>query len=356
MPGAMIAPDHPQWLKAAEELWRWIPEDRVVQHHKTENWIQFDNGSKVWYGGIHDPDSWRGPNLNWVWFDEAARSPERAWLILLATVRVPPDPMVWITTTPRGMRHWAYQFFVKKDWPQEATELFGGDVPVEWFHATIEENKEHVDPGFYASLLTGYTGAFKRQEVYGEFVEEGGTLASRHWFEIVDKHPDTNRRVRFWDLAATEKRLAKEDPDYTAGAKVSFANGIYYIEHIIRGQWSPDEVQRLIRRSAEIDTAKVWIGVEQEPGASGKALVAHYVRVLSGFHTKGFAPTGDKVARAMPWLGQAEAGNVKLIRGPWVEAFLDEVEEFPLGSHDDQVDAVSGAFQMLMQQRPAFIL
>jgi len=349
MPGAMIAPDHPQWLKAAEEFWKWVPEDRVVQHHKTECWVLFDNGAKVWYGGIHDPDSWRGPNLNWVWFDEAARSPERAWLILLATVRVPPDPMVWITTTPRGMRHWVYDFFVKKDWPQEVLDLFGGEVPVEWFHANIEQNKEHVDPGFYASLLTAYTGAFKRQEVGGEFVEEGGTLASRHWFGIVDKAPVEARRVRFWDLAATEKRLAKEDPDYTAGARVALADGCYYIEHMLRDRLSPDGVQRFIRRTAEIDQPKVRIGIEQEPGASGKTLVAHYVRVLTGHHTKGYRPTGDKVARAMPWLGQAEAGNVKLVRGPWNEAFLDEVENFPLGDHDDQVDAVSGAMQMLMK-------
>lgn len=53
------------------------------------------------------------------------------------------------------------------------------------------------------------------------------------------------------------------------------------------------------------------------------------------------------MTRAMPWLGQAQAGNVKLLEGSWNESFLDEVEEFPVGSHDDQVDAVSVAFQML---------
>jgi len=354
MPGAMVAPDHPQWLKAAEEFWRWAPEDRVVQHHKTENWILFDNGSKVWYGGIHDPDSWRGPNLNWVWFDEAARSPEKAWLILLATVRVPPDPMVWITTTPRGMRHWVYDFFVKKNWPEEVLDLYGGEVPVERFHATIEENKEHVDPGFYASLLTAYTGSFKRQEVGGEFVEEGGALAERSWFDIVDVAPSDAHRARFWDFAATEKKAAKEDPDYTAGGKVALKDGIYYIEHIIKGQWRAHDIEKFIRRTADEDGSGTWIGVEQEPGASGKILVAHYVRVLAGFHCEGYRPTGDKVARAMPWFGQAKAGNVKLVRGPWNEAFLDEVEEFPLGKHDDQVDAVSGGFGMLLEHKPAF--
>ncbi len=38
---------------------------------------------------------------------------------------------------------------------------------------------------------------------------------------------------------------------------------------------------------------------------------------------------------------------MKLVRGPWINDFLDEAEIFPNGAHDDQVDAVSGAFEML---------
>jgi predicted phage terminase large subunit-like protein len=38
---------------------------------------------------------------------------------------------------------------------------------------------------------------------------------------------------------------------------------------------------------------------------------------------------------------------VKLVAGPWITDFLDELETFPEGAHDDQVDAASGAFQVL---------
>jgi predicted phage terminase large subunit-like protein len=51
----------------------------------------------------------------------------------------------------------------------------------------------------------------------------------------------------------------------------------------------------------------------------------------------------------MPWLAQAEAGNVKLVRGPWCAAWLDEITAFPGGSHDDQVDSMSGAYAALVQ-------
>ena len=36
-----------------------------------------------------------------------------------------------------------------------------------------------------------------------------------------------------------------------------------------------------------------------------------------------------------------------MLRGAWIGPFLDEVEAFPVGSHDDQVDALSGAFMVL---------
>jgi hypothetical protein len=69
--------------------------------------------------------------------------------------------------------------------------------------------------------------------------------------------------------------------------------------------------------------------------------------VLSGFVVKAIRPTGDKMTRALPWASAAEAGNVKLVRGDWNKAFLDEVSMFPVGAHDDQIDAVSGAYHTL---------
>ena len=37
----------------------------------------------------------------------------------------------------------------------------------------------------------------------------------------------------------------------------------------------------------------------------------------------------------------------------WIDDFLDEVCSFPLGHHDDQIDAVSLAVQMLKKPRGA---
>ena len=66
-----------------------------------------------------------------------------------------------------------------------------------------------------------------------------------------------------------------------------------------------------------------------------------------GYNFSGHRPTGD-VVWAMPLAAAAEAGNVLILAGAWNKAFLDEVESFgPDCPHDDQVDAVSGAVNLL---------
>ena len=44
---------------------------------------------------------------------------------------------------------------------------------------------------------------------------------------------------------------------------------------------------------------------------------------------------------------QAEAGNVKVVRGPWNDEFLRVLESFPVGKRDDEVDGLSGAHEVL---------
>ena len=92
--------------------------------------------------------------------------------------------------------------------------------------------------------------------------------------------------------------------------------------------------------------------MEQEPGSSGVNTIDHYARnVLAGFTFRGHRATGSKELRAAPVSSAAEAGNVKLVTGPWINDFLDEAEAFPEGRYKDQVDAVSGAFNALAKKR-----
>lgn len=178
---------------------------------------------------------------------------------------------------------------------------------------------------------------------------EGG-MFKRHWFEIIDAVPKTAQRIRGWDRAASENA-----GDYTAGALIAKdSNGVYYIEDVVRGQFGDLECEKIINQTTIADNAKypnmaTWL--EQEPGSSGKAVANITIRALAGYVVKAERSTGDKATRAQPFAAQAEANNIKLLKGAWNTAYLNELAAFPYGAHDDQVDASSLAFTKLALTR-----
>ena len=171
---------------------------------------------------------------------------------------------------------------------------------------------------------------------------EGG-LFKRSWVRYGDRFPDRARRVRYWDKAATSG-----GGDWTVGVLMAEDEGRYCVEDVVRLQGSPQEVQARVRATAEADGWDVSIRMEQEPGSSGVDVIDLYARrILQGFDFRAEKVTGDKATRANGLAAAMEAGNVDLVRAPWNRDLVDELAEFPLGEHDDQVDAMSGAFREL---------
>lgn len=175
---------------------------------------------------------------------------------------------------------------------------------------------------------------------------EGGKF-KREWFSIVDEYPIGGQLVRYWDLAATAPKPGA-NPDWTCGVLAKWLKGILYILDVQRFRANPLEVETKIRSAADRDGREVEIGMEEEPGSAGKSMISHYSRnVVAGYAFRGHRTTGSKEIRANPLSAAAENGNVKLFRGGWNRDFINECVAFPMGSHDDQVDAASGALSVL---------
>lgn len=175
---------------------------------------------------------------------------------------------------------------------------------------------------------------------------EGG-MFKRHWFEIVEAAPAFLTFVRDWDLAGTIDEPGK-DPDWTAGCKIGRCpKGFHYIVDMRRFRGSPLEVEQTILSTAQADGTNVTVSLKQDPGQAGKAQVQALTRMLAGFPVTSATESGSKETRAAPFAAQCEARNIKLLRGDWNNAFLDEIEVFPFGRHDDQVDAAASGFNVL---------
>lgn len=207
--------------------------------------------------------------------------------------------------------------------------------PVRFPRTAVERMK--IGKGSYA-----YAGQYQQRPA-----PRDGGMFKRRWFGIVDAAPAGLRLVRRWDLAASAPAVGR-DPDWTVGLAMGRSkDGYFYITDVLRFQGSPHEVERAILNTARSDGTAVTIGLPQDPGQAGKAQVAALTRMLAGYTVKSAPETGSKDTRASPFAAQCEAGNVYLVAGAWNEAFLAEAEVFPFGSHDDQVDAGSGAFNLL---------
>jgi predicted phage terminase large subunit-like protein len=108
--------------------------------------------------------------------------------------------------------------------------------------------------------------------------------------------------------------------------------------------------EEMILRTARDDanragpTVRIWH--QQDPGSAGLDSAQATSRMLArlGFTARFETVTGDKEVRAGPWSTACQGGHVRLMRGAWNQAFIEEHTAFPKGNHDDQVDAASGAF------------
>lgn len=178
-----------------------------------------------------------------------------------------------------------------------------------------------------------------------------GEMFKPAWFPILAAAPESIRRVRFWDLAASRRRRS----DHTAGVLMSISDaGLYCIEDVTVLHLRPHGTEEEIARIAKEDglTTEVWL--EQETGAGAEFFIDSLQRgSLRGFAVYGLAVRGigTKVERAKPVSSAAEKGHVRLVANAWNRGFLTELESFPDPRvHDDQVDATSGAFHALQQE------
>ena len=356
------------------EFKRWIPWNMVIPSHRHRSstaWqptqpfmLAFMNGAKVYIKGGKDSSGSRGPNVNWFWYDEGGRDETGlSWQITNAGVRIGKDPQAWCTETPRPTEHWSYKFFIKQDIPADALKEFqeatkGDRILVEYYHATREDNKANLDSAFYANLAINYpSGWLRAQEYDGEFANEGGKVGDRAWFngKILDDAPaNPKRKVRFWDLAATEKKTAKDDPDEAVGSLISKfmleKDDNYCIEHQVSGFWNWDNLLIAIANTARHDGPYVPIVLEEEPGSGGKnqvAAVQAYFRTFPELQShqvigQRARDVGDRVMAANHWFGLAAAGKMWMVKGAWNSVFLSQLDGFTQVEHDDHVTSVTG--------------
>ena len=282
-----------------------------------------------------DPDSWVAEFIEW-WIDQETgyAIPERS-----------------------GVVRWFIRYHNELIWAdsmEELKEQYPALEPksVTFIASSYKDNQIGLakDPT-YISNLDALPHVERERLKNGNWKVKpaAGDYFKASWFEIVERVPDLLVQVRYWDRAGTEPSSQNPDPDYTAGVRLGKdrIDGTYYVLHVARDRKRAAGVLKLIKGTAQADGIPCTVALELDPAQAGKAEGEWHVRELAGFDVRLIPPQGDKETRARPASAQAEAGKIKLLKGPWNKAFIDELENFPKGKHDDQVDGLSGAVNYL---------
>lgn len=174
--------------------------------------------------------------------------------------------------------------------------------------------------------------------------------------EIVNAVPAGLPSCLSFDYAASE-----DEGDWTAGPLMHGpdADGLFYVEPW-RVQKDPSERNRLALQRATL-TSPRFVTIPADPAAAGKEVRQSHLAMFAGFNVSAVARRkGEtKALVADAFAAQVNAGNVRVVKGPqdayqrgghthsFAADYIDELRNFPVGKHDDQVDASADAFNRL---------
>jgi predicted phage terminase large subunit-like protein len=235
--------------------------------------------------------------------------------------------------------------------PAEAMEndLIGRPVGAPLFPTRYPLTELHAQKELLGSI---FYGALYQQQP----TDETAKFTDKTWLKTTPALTANDFKwARIWDLAATQG-----GGDYTTGSLCGYSKSKqdFITANIIRRQLNPGRVENLVRNTAVADGTDVTIGIEQEPGSAGKALVEHYANtVLREFKVVAIPATKAKAIRAQPYLAACEAGHVYLLdetvhkpegsEPGWQDHYIREFEGFPTGQFDDQVDTNAAGYTFL---------
>lgn len=330
LPGALIDRSR-EWLTG------------VAHWRETEKTWRFPSGATLTFGYLEsssDRYRYQSSEFQYIAFDELTQFSEEDYLFLFSRLRRTTESDIPLrmrsASNPGGRGHdWVKARFIDSEHPQRR-----------FVSARLTDNPFLDEQSYIESLL--HLPLIERERLlHGDWeIRPAGNMFKREWFAVAET-VSAGRTVRAWDLASTAQSAKSSDPDWCVGLKLVQSDEQFIVADVQRFRASAEQTLQRIIQTAQLDTNAVPILVEQEAGSAGKLIVSALQRELPGWRIQPVAVRENKIGRAALVSAACERGKVALTNGAWVEAFLSELEWFPDGGHDDQIDALSLAFNYL---------
>ncbi|OGU38041.1 MAG: hypothetical protein A2X61_16960 [Ignavibacteria bacterium GWB2_35_12] len=217
----------------------------------------------------------------------------------------------------------------EKRFPLKKLESIKNSIGSYWFSALYQQSPSPEGSGIFKKTNFRY------------FTTDGTTCILKKSEGEQKLCSESNcRTYSTIDLAVSDKETA----DFTAAIifKVTQDNEVL-IYDIIRERFSgadhPALVEQIFNRWNPLS-----LGIE----STQYQIMLVQMLLRKGFPIVALKPKGKKVTRALPMATKLESHIVYFRENaPWLMDFEDELEQFPNGTHDDQVDAFAYISEMV---------
>jgi predicted phage terminase large subunit-like protein len=325
----------PQY-KLLEEVYREakrILAQVIVRADSQQHRLELITGGTIDFWTLDTPDAGRGRKYAMVIIDEAAmaRNLEEAWTAAIRPTLADLQGSAWFLSTPKGNNYFKTLFDRAGDDPDWAR----------WQMPTA--SNPYIKASEIEAMRLELPSIIYQQEVLAQFVDLEGAAMKRDWLRY--EEPPTGLPVVLGvDLAIS----VKSDSDYSAIVALSRDSaGTIYVRDAQRIRAPFHQVLQFIQQMA----AK-WnpaaIAIEQ---VQYQAAVVQELARTTKLPVRGIHPDKDKLTRFLPLLARYEQGLVR--HAPGLQGwFEEELLSFPVGEHDDGVDALAYSFAALGMANP----
>jgi len=342
-----IAPTQQQ---ARDIMWHMLLEighPVIAGSHINNMQIKMVNGATISLKGADRPESLRGVSLKFLVIDEFADVKAEVWEQILRPALADQKGSALFIGTPLGRNHFydLYNYGLSEK-----------DSNFRSWHFTSFDNP-FLDPKEIESAKQSMSSFAFRQEFMASFEAAQSDIFKPEWVQYIDKEdiPGDGHYYIAADLAGFEdvsKQASnkKKHLDESAIAVVKICQDGWFVENIITGRWDTKKTaEQLLKTCKEYDVK--LLGIER--GMAKNAVLpylqdemrrrSYFISVIDLTH--GNKKKTDRIVWSLQ--GRFEQGRIKLVKGEWTKAFVDQLLNFPnSGIHDDMIDALAYIDQM----------
>ena len=322
-----------------------------------ETTIRHKNGSEIIFTGLRSNitgvTSMQGIDVCWV--EEASTVTAESWEVLIPTIRKPGSE-IWVTFNPRFEDDAVWTRFVVRK-PTDCILIECNYIDNPWFPDVLEQERLdclRMTPKLYEHT---WLGKFKSGIDGGDFDKEWFILDQTHSLE---PH-ETNAMTKY--MVIDPSRTQSATSDFTAMAVIGLNDdGNRYVLEVVRDKLTIDgrykEMKRLYKKWNVRDVHYKKTAAESEIEAMKLFQVNDNYRFpILPLAEK--ATEGGKNARirrlvpdlqALKWFFPRDQRRLMYdgdSRDMMQDFIQQEVLQFPHGEHDDMLDCLSGAYDIV---------